>query len=98
MLETIADTGRPVVCITLFPFLHDISNAAMSSEIRSEPEAYRTTLREVVEDISRSNVCIADGSELLSNVGGLTPDLVHPSDHGMVEIAEWLSNELDTHL
>jgi lysophospholipase L1-like esterase len=98
MLQTIAETGRPVACITLFPFAHDLSSSERYSDAQSEPEAYRCALREVVEGISRSNVCLLEGPELLSDAGGLSPDLVHPSDHGMVEIAERLSSELDAHV
>jgi lysophospholipase L1-like esterase len=98
MVETVAQTGRPVVCLTLFPFTHDISDAERYSDTRAEPEAFRAALREVVETVSHSNVHLLEGSDLLSDVGGLSPDLTHPSDHGMIAIGERLGHELDARL
>jgi lysophospholipase L1-like esterase len=98
MLETIAETGRPVVCITLFPFAEDISDTKKYSEKRAEPAAFRSALRQAVTEVSHSNVYLLEGNDLLSNVGGLSPDLVHPSDHGMISIGERLGRELDAHL
>lgn len=81
--------GKPIACISLFPSYFDL-NIPIESDMTSSPEEYRSTLQELAE---KHKVQYIDGRELLS-MNGLTRDLLHPSDYGMIEIAENLSKRL----
>ena len=98
LVETVAaaNPGKPVVCITLFPVFPDVCVGYTDyKDWAATPDEYREVLREVVADSGRENVHLLEGEELLSDVSGLSPDLLHPTDRGMVEIAERLAPVLD---
>ncbi|MBM4017821.1 MAG: hypothetical protein FJ288_05745 [Planctomycetes bacterium] len=74
----------PIVCISLFPF--------GTGDLWKNPntKAYREALKEIVEASGHKNVHFVSGPDLLSFTG-LSRDLLHPSDHGMIEISAKLS-------
>jgi len=96
MIHAIAgsDPARPVVCITLFPFFADFGLEAANANPVGSAEQYRQALRDVVADSPHANVHLIEGPELLKNIGGLTADLIHPSDHAMIEIGCNLADRL----
>jgi len=77
-------TAAPIVCISLFPF--------GTGDIWKNPntKAYREALKEIVEVSGYKNVHFVSGPDLLSFTG-LSRDLLHPSDHGMIEISTKLT-------
>jgi hypothetical protein len=96
MVNTVAgaDTSRPVACITLYPYFRDFGWSDPDAEYGGTPEEYRQELREVVASCSLPNVHLIEGSEILTNIGGLTGDLIHPSDNGMIEMGRNLFTRL----
>ena len=60
----------------------------------STSEEYRQVLRDIVFDLDRPNLFLVEGPELLSNLGGLFQDLIHPGARGMIEMGENLAREL----
>ena len=60
----------------------------------STPAEYRNTLRAIVQDAGSPHIHYLDGTALCSNLTGLTSDLLHPSDRGMTEIANKLSQAI----
>lgn len=79
-----AHPEAPVVCISLFPFgTGDLWE-------NPTPKAYREALKELVEASGHKNVHFVSGPDLL-RFTGLSRDLLHPSDHGMIEISTKLS-------
>lgn len=100
MIETVAgeNPDKPVAPITLFPCHADVCRRVDGrEEWEATPEEYRDALRDVVEETPHDNVYLLEGPELLTDVAGLDPDLLHPSDRGMGRIAEHLAPELDVH-
>ncbi len=89
-----ARPARPIAGITLLPFHRDCIVDAPASPSRVPAEAFRQCLREAVTRCGLPNVHLIEGPELLRNLGGLTMDLIHPSDHGMIEIAQNLALRL----
>jgi len=98
LVETVADAhpDSPVACITLFPLFTDIRSEPEPEEWPGKTEAYRRALREVVAETDHENVHLFEGPALLPDAVGLSPDLVHPSDHGMAQIGERLAARLDS--
>ncbi len=86
MIDELAEShpDAPIVCISLFPFgTGDIWK-------NPTPKAYRKALKELVDASGHENVHFVSGPDLLSFTG-LSRDLLHPSDHGMIEISTKLS-------
>jgi hypothetical protein len=69
-----------IVCISLFPF--------GTGDLWKNPnkKAYREALRELVDASGHKNIHFISGPDLLS-FSGLSRDLLHPSDHGMIEVS-----------
>jgi lysophospholipase L1-like esterase len=86
----------PIVCISLFP----IGTGDLWANQKPATAAYRDALAEVVKASGHANVHFVAGPDLLS-FSGLSPDMLHPTDQGMIEIAtklaprirEWLPHE-----
>ena len=96
MVESVAgaDTSRPVACITLYPYFRDFGIHDPDARYGGAPEEYRRNLRDVVGSSSLPNVHLIEGPDILTNIGGLTADLIHPSDHSMIEMGRNLAARL----
>lgn len=96
MVNTVAgaNTTRPVACITLYPYYRDLGIEPANEKVGGTPEQFRQTLRDVVEACPHPNVHLLEGPKLLTNIGGLADDLIHPSGLGMIEMGRNLSAEL----
>ena len=45
--------------------------------------------------MSTSPSCeLAEGADILTDLGGFTPDLIHPADNGMINMGENLARKL----
>jgi len=95
MVETVADAhpGKPVVPITIYPNSKDI---VVDHEQGAVCERFREELRAVVDETEYENVTLLEGADVLTDVGGLTTDLVHPGDDAMVRMGERLGTELES--
>ena len=89
-----ADTSRPVACITLYPYFRDFGISDPDAQYGGAPEEYRQALRDVVVECPHPNVHLIEGKEALTNIGGLTADLIHPSDNAMIEMGRNLATRL----
>ena len=89
-----ADTSRPVACITLYPYFRDFGVEDPNAQCGGTPDEYRQSLRDVVAECALPNVHLIEGQEVLTNIGGLTGDLIHPSDNAMIEMGRNLAARL----
>lgn len=89
-----ADTNRPVACITLYPYFRDFGISDPGAGYGGTPEEFRQALRDVVATSPHPNVHLIEGPEILINIGGLTADLIHPSDNAMIEMGRNLAARL----
>ena len=85
---------RPVACITLYPYHRDFGIDDKDVVYGGSPEQYRRILRDVVETCPHDNVHLLEGPEILTDISGLTADLVHPADNGMIEMGWRLAERL----
>lgn len=85
--------SRPVFCITIYPYFGDWSN--VMPDAKAHPEEFRLALERVVERLRQdgpgSRIEMVPGPSLLTDVGGLCVDMIHPGDHGMLEMGEKLA-------
>lgn len=82
---------KPVICIGLFPFFMDRGMRWPERYPVSTPEEYRNALKTVVENSKMNNLYYVEGAQLLTDMSGLSSDLLHPGDCGMIQIGENLS-------
>lgn len=92
MVNTVAgaDTRRPVACITLYPYFDDLD----TQDRKAHATGRRRSLRDAVAACPHPNVHLFEGPDILSDLGGLTPDLIHPADNGMIQMGENLARKL----
>ena len=88
-----SDTSRPVACITLWPYFRDFG-INPPGEYGGTPEEFRQALRDIAAACPSPNVHLFEGPDMLTNIGGLTGDLIHPSDNGMIEMGRNLAMKL----
>jgi lysophospholipase L1-like esterase len=89
-----ADTSRPVVCITIYPHFREFGSRFANLDAHGTPEQYRQRLRDAVSACPNPNVHLVEGTEILCDVGGLTADLIHPADNGMIQMGENLARRI----
>jgi len=76
----------PIVCISLFPF----GTGDLWDFNKTKTQERRDALAETVKASGHKNVHFVSGPELLSFTG-LSPDMLHPTDQGMIEVATKLA-------
>lgn len=91
-ISTIADSDptRPIFVFSLFPHHRDLLPTEINEHAAPPPKPYRETIHSIVEDLQRPNVHLIKGFDLLKDIDGLSTDLIHPGDHGMIEISNRL--------
>jgi lysophospholipase L1-like esterase len=96
MVDTVAgaDTARPVLCITIYPHFREYGPQFANPEAKGTPEEYRQRLRDAVSACPHPNVHLVEGPEILRDAGGLTVDLIHPADNGMIQMGEHLARRI----
>jgi len=89
-----ADTSRPVVCVTLWPYFDDLGSPWANDESVIGADRMRQILRDAVAKAGHPNLHLAEGPEILTDFGGLTGDLIHPADNAMIEMGRGLAERL----
>lgn len=96
MINTICRSNRkrPVVCITLFPYSREFGDTFIGLEDKGSPDDFRNALSQAVSDCPYDNVYLIEGSQILDDIAGLSPDLLHPGDQGMIFMGENLARQI----
>jgi hypothetical protein len=96
MVSTVsgADVSRPVACVTLYPYFRDLGIEDSGATYGGTPSQFRQALRDAVAACPHPNVHLIEGPEILTQIRGLTHDLIHPGDHGMIEMGRNLAARL----
>lgn len=95
VIETVGATGRPVVAVTIYPFHPDLLAEPDPSD-PPELAEFRGAVRDAAES-APDNVRVLDGPEVL-DPAGLSTDIIHPGDNGMIRIGERLAPALAEYL
>ncbi|OVE84920.1 GDSL-type esterase/lipase family protein [Natronolimnobius baerhuensis] len=92
LVETVANAHpeTPIACITLFPYHAD----HVRGDDRDRAAAFRQHLRDIVAETDHDELVLLEGPDLLEPTG-LTTDLLHPGDEGLIDIGRALAGELD---
>ena len=94
MVHTVATShpDKPVACITLYPYFGDMSTTKPHTPAKTEQ--FRQILRNAVKDCPTDNAHVIEGPDILQTFTGLTTDLIHPADDGMIEMGRNLAAKL----
>lgn len=76
-----------IFCIDLFTCIDDVRANPVITE-------YRTIVREAVKALDSPRLVYLDGRRLLTDLAGLSTDLLHPTSEGFAEIATRLATEM----
>lgn len=88
-----SNPGHPVVLLTPFP-AHYLFDRDQTSESSRNFGLFGLALEKIEERFRREDLFLIHGSELLTDVSGLTTDLLHPSDYGHILIGHRLAEKL----
>lgn len=96
MLRTMADAdpARPILCFSILPYFADVCTDVEGPHGQGQALAFRRVLEEVAVGSGCPNVHFIPGTELLTDLSGHTPDVLHPGDYGMMEIGQRLAAHL----
>lgn len=89
-----AHPDKPVVCIGLFPSFADLGWSWPEREVQAASGEYREALRAIAGQSGLPNTVYIDGAGLLDDWRGLSHDLLHPGNAGMIRIAERLAERM----
>jgi len=85
---------RHVFCISILPHFRDFAQEAIANPDNHLPNQFRRSLERTVKAQQNDNVHFIEGTDLMPHLDGLSVDLIHPGDYGMIEIAENLANKI----
>lgn len=88
--------SKPVFCITLYTFFDDVE--VYNDASTKNAEMYRKALRDVVTESGLTNLYLVEGCDMLEDFSLLAPDLIHPNDLGMLQMADNLSKTIKDRL
>ncbi|MBW7473948.1 hypothetical protein K0T92_04270 [Paenibacillus oenotherae] len=86
--------AKPLVCIGLFPSFADFGWTWPGRNVQASSSEYREALKGIAEGTGLGNVSYVDGRELLDDWRGLSHDLLHPGNSGMIRIGERLAQRM----
>ena len=89
-----SDPSRLVACIALYPYSRDFGIEPEGVTHGGTPEQFRQALRDAVAAYPHDNAHLIEGPDILKDISGLTADLVHPGDNGMIEMGRNLAEKL----
>ena len=84
--------GKPVFCISIFPYFGDWGS--LQPNAKATPAEYREVLEEVVSEAGLPNLLFVPGEEILTDISGLTVDMIHPADLAMINMGENLAKRI----
>ena len=87
-----AHPGKPVVCITLFPYFNDLCHVDAADADKTKQ--FRSVLREELKQSDCKNLYLIEGNDILDTIEGLSEDLIHPNDFGMIRMGQNLAGFL----
>lgn len=87
-----AHPNKPLICIGLFPSFADLGWSWPDREVNATSSSYREALRGIVQNCGYARVYYVDGRDLLDSWQGLSHDLLHPGNSGMIRIGERLAS------
>ena len=87
-----AHSQKPVFVISIYPFFGDWAD--LQPNARAKPDEFRDALQEVVNSLGFRNLHFIPGSKVLTDMGGLMVDMIHPGDLAMINMGENLANQI----
>jgi len=97
LIQKMADAhpDKPVVVITIYPNAQSCKNALDdTSEAVRKQEGFSDALRNIVKTLDRPHVRLIEGSDILTDYGGMAKDLIHPGDYGHIEMGWNLAEKI----
>jgi len=91
LIETIASKQKKVFVTTIYPNLQTYNK---EGSIFEKEASYNEALRRIASKNKSGNVCLIEGTELLTNFSDLSADLLHPSDSGHINMGYNLYNKI----
>lgn len=86
-----AHPEKPIFCLGVFPCRNDIEH-----KYKGRAQAIRELVETTVREISSSNLHFIQGARAVTHPTGMTADLTHPAQAGMIEIGNYVSSQIQS--
>lgn len=86
---------KPHFLITIYPNFSDFPLPGKETLATAHDKAYDQILRNLVKDLNHPNLHLVEGSSMLTRMGGLTQDLIHPNEFGHAEMGFSLARQME---
>ena len=83
---------KPVFCISIYPYFGDYAD--LQPNAKGRPDEFRKALEKTTEELGLPNVHFVPGTDILTDIGGLTQDIIHPGDLAMINMGENLAKRI----
>ena len=94
LAQRLDETGKPAILISSFANARSYPFCAENSQGADRQAAFRSILRDLVQNQHGGHLYFVDGFELLGSLDGLGADLLHPTEAGHAAIARNLAPKL----
>jgi hypothetical protein len=84
-----AHPNKPTFCLGVFPCMNDAK-----TDFQGRAQEIRERVKRVVADIASPNLHFIEGRNACSHPHGMTTDLTHPSQAGMIEIGHYVATQI----
>jgi len=85
---------QPMFFVTLFSYFSDWGERQENA--KAGPDAFRKRLQIVVGSYNNPHLRVVDGRSMLDDPRGLSADMIHPSDLGMITIGERIASVISS--
>jgi lysophospholipase L1-like esterase len=85
--------SKPIFCISIYPYFGDWG--AIQASAKAPSAEFRRVLEEVVNELDMDNLHFIPGPEILTDISGLTVDMIHPGDLAMINMGENLASKIE---
>lgn len=82
---------KPLFLITIFPNFATFAN----SDTTDKDRRFNYTLRNHAERLNHPLLHVIEGDEIMTDMSGMTCDLIHPSDYGHMRMGERLAAHME---
>lgn len=94
LLNRLIALGKPSFIITAYPSYHTKGYTILEDEAEKNDVEYRSILRRLVNEKKSDNLFLIEGEDILTDVKGLSADLVHPTAYGHALMGFNLANKM----
>jgi lysophospholipase L1-like esterase len=98
LIDQLVKLGKPALIITIFPNCQSANYTSQTSPVTENESAFNDILVKLVQEANCPTLQLMHGADVLTDMNGLSGDLIHPTVYGHAEMGRNLAERLRTFL